>query len=400
MDGPAAEETVVKFLILGAGELGYALTYDLIRSPKTEMVVVADRDKDKVQKLKDTLADEKIVPVELDCSNAEYVAELMNSATVSISCLPADLHYEMAKLALLAKANFCYVENDPCQEILEKIELLHEVAEEEGVAIIPALGLTPGLVSILAMSAADSMDDLYEIKVRLGVLPQEKDDSMAQFLSPSFKTSYYKGSSRLIRDGKPLDLPALTEAEDIDLPSPIGSVQAFLTGRSLESLAQAYNKRVSYLDFKSIHYPGQLEKLTLLRDLGLLDTEKLDLDSQTPTSVVPEEVLKKLLEKVEVADTADLVVIRIIVTGLNEEKPIQHIFECIDYGDQADKISAYSKMTAFPASIIAQLIAREDIKEKGVLKQEQVVPARLFLAELDSRGILLTMTERAPAMKD
>ena len=100
------------------------------------------------------------------------------------------------------------------------------------------------------------------------------------------------------------------------------------------------------------------------------------------------------------ADTADLVVIRIIVTGLNEEKPIQHIFECIDYGDQADKISAYSKMTAFPASIIAQLIAREDIKEKGVLKQEQVVPARLFLAELDSRGILLTMTERAPAMKD
>jgi len=54
-------------------------------------------------------------------------------------------------------------------------------------------------------------------------------------------------------------------------------------------------------------------------------------------------------------------------------------------------------MTAFPASIIAQMLARNDIKERGVLRQESVVPIKLFLAEMDSRGINLQMIEREPA---
>ena len=76
----------MKFLILGAGELGYALTYDLIRSPKTEMVVVADRDKDKVQKLKDTLADEKIAKFIGQESRYEFFAKFqqLNKQVMSL----------------------------------------------------------------------------------------------------------------------------------------------------------------------------------------------------------------------------------------------------------------------------------------------------------------------------
>jgi hypothetical protein len=42
------------------------------------------------------------------------------------------------------------------------------------------------------------------------------------------------------------------------------------------------------------------------------------------------------------------------------------------------------------------MMARGDISDRGVLKQETSVPVKLFLAELESRGIKLTMTERAP----
>ena len=111
------------------------------------------------------------------------------------------------------------------------------------------------------------------------------------------------------------------------------------------------------------------------------------------------QLLHKLLSEKLPKDEPDVVLLRVMVTGLKERKPVQIIWECIDYADQAAGLSAMMRMTAFPASIIAQMIARGDIAERGVLRQETAVPVKLFLAEMDSRGISLKMIERAPVYK-
>jgi lysine 6-dehydrogenase len=98
-------------------------------------------------------------------------------------------------------------------------------------------------------------------------------------------------------------------------------------------------------------------------------------------------------------DEPDVVLMRVIVTGLRDKKPLQLVWDCIDYADQAVNLSAMMRMTAFPASIVAQLIARGDISERGVLRQELAVPTRLFLAEMASRGVALQMVERQPVLK-
>lgn len=392
-----SKENMVRFLILGAGELGYSITHDLIRSPRTEMVVVADKDASKVQKLKESMADEKIVPVELDVEQEEYVAELMAKADVAISCLPATLHFDMAKLALSAKTSFCAVELCPDPELSERLKLLDEVAKDEGVAIIPSIGLAPGLISILAVSAADSLDELYEIKIRLGVLPVENEGSLDEFRAKSFNPREFLHPVKLIKEGKVLEVPALTEADTLDFPAPIGKTEVFLSYGGAGRLPELYKGRIRHLDFKSIHYPGFLDRVSLLKDLGLFSNKAVELPSGK--DVIPSELTEKLLSA-DALEAADLVVIKIIVTGVKDEKPIQHVFDCVDYGDPAERISACTRMTAYPASIVAQMLAREDIKGKGVLIPEEVVPARLFLAELDSRGIRLTMTERAPVVKD
>lgn len=392
-----SKENLVRFLILGAGRLGYSITHDLIRSPRTEMVVLADRDADTVKKLKETMADEKIVPVELDVSQEEYAAELMAKADVVISCLPRVLHYDMAKLALSAKTSFCAVENSPDPELTGRLQLLDEVAKDEGVAIIPSIGLSPGLISILAISAADSLDELYEIKIRLGILPVENEGNLDEFRIKSFNPREFLHPVKLIKEGKVLEVPALTEQESLDFPAPIGKTEAFLSFGGAGRLPELYKGRIRHLDFKSIHYPGYLDRVALLKELGLFSNQSLQLPSGI--EVVPCELTEKLLSQTA-QEAADLVVIKITATGVKDDKPIQHVFDCVDYGDPAERIGAFTRMTAYPASIIAQMLAREDIKGKGVLAPEEVVPARLFLAELDSRGIRLTMTERAPVVKD
>jgi saccharopine dehydrogenase-like NADP-dependent oxidoreductase len=75
----------VKFLVLGAGKMGYAVAYDLIRGTKVEKVVVADSNTENLKELVKRLPDEKIIPVELDVTNEEELAQLMAEKLTSLS---------------------------------------------------------------------------------------------------------------------------------------------------------------------------------------------------------------------------------------------------------------------------------------------------------------------------
>lgn len=379
--------------------MGHAITFDLIRSPKVEQVVVADKNINSVQSLKEKMADQKIVPIELDVTNHEYVAELMHSADITVSCLPYHFNYDLAKLALQSKSHFCDLGGN--HEIAEKIFLLDDVAKEEGVTIIPDLGLAPGLVSILAVCAAESMDELYEIKMRVGGIPQEPENLLleyGQFFSIEGLINEYVEPCTIIRDGKVYEVPPLSDLEHLEFPKPIGELEAFNTSGGISTLPVTYKDKVKHLDYKTLRYKGHLEKIKLLMDLGLFSNEPVQTSSNK--NVIPRELTTELLKEKISKDIADLIVLRVTVTGIVDKKPIQNVWECIDYGDEADGLSAMARMTTFPASIIAQMIARGDISERGVLRQENVVPVKLFLAELASRGINLSMAERAPALKE
>ena len=65
------------------------------------------------------------------------------------------------------------------------------------------------------------------------------------------------------------------------------------------------------------------------------------------------------------------------ITHMNEHPPME------EWGGKA----AYYKNIAIPLSIGAQMIARGDIKERGVLPPESVIDPALFFAELKKRGI-------------
>src|SRR3990167_7366203 len=140
--------------------MGYAVAYDLIRGSKVEKVVVADSNTDNLKELVKRLPDEKIIPVELDFTNEEELAQLMAEIDVAVSCITYKHNYELAKIALATKTHF--VDLGGNEEIVAKEFMLDELAKEQGVTIIPDLGLAPGLVSLLAVSAAESFDEIYD----------------------------------------------------------------------------------------------------------------------------------------------------------------------------------------------------------------------------------------------
>jgi lysine 6-dehydrogenase len=84
------------------------------------------------------------------------------------------------------------------------------------------------------------------------------------------------------------------------------------------------------------------------------------------------------------------VLVRLDVTGTadGEEKHLR--YDIIDRFDESTGLSAMMRTTAFPASIIAQMMARGDIIKKGAIPQERCVPPVEFVRELDARKIRIT----------
>lgn len=385
------------FLVLGAGRIGYAVAFDLIRSPRVEQVILADHDLARLKSVKQQLGDAKVTPVELDITRSKDVVELMSRSSVAIGCVGYSHNYELAKSALKARCHF--VDLGGNEEMVAKQFLLHDLAKEQDITIIPDLGLAPGLVSILAVSAADSLDELYEIRLRVGGIPVEPVAPLnySQVFSIDGLINEYCEDVTVIRDGKLMVLPSLTELETIDFPKPFGTLEAFATSGGASTLPQSYQGKIQHLDYKTIRYPGHCAQMALIKHLGLMSSQPIKLPSGV--EVAPRQILHHALSEKLSKDEPDVVLLRVTVTGMRDRKPLQLVWECIDYADQAQSLSAMMRMTAFPASAIAQMIARGDIGERGVLRQEHGIPVKLFLAELASRGINLSLTERAPVQE-
>jgi lysine 6-dehydrogenase len=384
----------VKFLVLGAGRQGYAVAYDLIRSPRVEQVIIADKDANRVKQLADMLADDKVIPVELDATNNSEVTDLMSRCGAAISCVNYHHNYELSKAALESGSSL--VDLGGNDDIVAKQFLLDELAKERGITIIPNLGLAPGVVSLLAVTAAEAFDELYEIRLRVGGVPIDPEGlfmGYAQSFAMDGLINEYVEDVTVIRDGQLMRLPSLSGLEPIEFPKPFGVMEAFSTSGGISTMPLTYEGKIQNMDYKTIRYPGHCEKIKLLKDLGLMSSEPVQLAN---LQVQPRELLSHLLSEKLKQDEPDAVLVRVVVTGVKDKKPSQVVWDCVDYNNQADGLTAMMRMTAFPASIIAQMIARGDIAQRGVLRQETVVPVKLFLAELASRGINLTMSERAP----
>jgi len=383
----------VKFLVLGAGQIGYAVVYDLIRSPRVDKIALADCDADHLAFVGERLPDDRLVPCRIDVNNFDEVANLMSEVDVAISCVTYQHNYELSKAALQAGTNFCDLGGS--EEILSRQFLLDELARERNMVIVPGCGLAPGLVSILAAAAAETMEEIYEIRLRVGDLPTQPQPPLnyARSFSIDWLINQYVEEATIIRDGKLMQVPSLSDLEQIHFPAPFHTLEAFATSGGIATLPQTFSGRVQHLDYKTIRYRGHCEQIKLLRDLGLFGLDPVGVDS---TTVTPRDLMRTLLLQKLPSEEPDVVLLRIIVTGVKDEKPTQVVWDAVDYMDQAAGLSAMMRMTAFPASIVAQLIARGDITEKGVLALEKTVPAALFLAEMASRGVNLMMVEKVP----
>ena len=373
----------MKILVLGAGRMGHGAVYDLVHnSSDVEKVTVADFHLDKAEQMASTVGG-NIEPRQIDTSDYAASLDVIRGHDSVISCVNYWYNEQLSIAAIEAKPNFCDLGGN--NYVVDKQLALDNKAKTAGINIIPDCGLAPGMVSILAMHGTKQFDDVEEIHIRVGGLPQKPQPPLDYQLVFSVEglINEYIEVARVIRDGKITDVESMTELESLSFDG-FPPLEAFQTSGGTSTLPDTFLGKVRELDYKTIRYAGHCDKFKAMIDLGLCSSDEMIHENRM---ITPRRVFAELLEKHLPADRPDYVLVRLDFVGVKDGDRKRLRYDIVDKLDEQTGLSAMMRTTAFPASIIAQMMARGDVLTLGATPQEKAIDPDKFVAELERRNI-------------
>ena len=376
----------MKILVLGAGRMGYGAVYDLLNNSRdVERVTIADLHLKKAEDVASAVGTLKVDPRQIDISDLAASLELMRGHDSVISCVNYWYNGSLSRAAIEAQANFCDLGGN--NYVVDEQLAMDADAKAAGINIIPDCGLAPGMVSILAMHGAKQFDQVEEIHIRVGGLPQQPVPPLNYQLVFSVEglINEYVEVARVIRDGRVTEVESMTEIEPLEFDG-FPPLEAFQTSGGTSTLPDTFLGKIHELDYKTIRYAGHCEKFKTMIDLGLCSSDKIVVDHQKVTA---RKVFGELLQKHLPADGPDYVLVRLDFVGKKDGETKKLRYDIVDKLDETTGLSAMMRTTAFPASIIAQMTARGDVLMRGATPQEKAIDPDKFVAELERREIKL-----------
>jgi lysine 6-dehydrogenase len=375
----------MKMLVLGAGLQGCACAYDLLQSPAVGGVTLADLRPDHLPPFLAGDWGGRLTTVRLDVTDPVAVRETLRGHTAVMSAIPYYYTGPMARAAVEAGCHFADLGGNT--EIVFEQKKLDDQAVAKGISIIPDCGLAPGMVNILAAEGIRRLDRAQQVKIYVGGLPQHPEPPLNYQIVYSLEGAldYYTTPSWVLRDGKPIQVDALSELEAVDFPQPVGTLEAFHTGGGISTLPFAYEGKIDVMEYKTLRYPGHAAIMRPIRELGLLGAKPIEVKGKP---VVPRDVfIAAVHPRLHKPQGQDLVALRVSVTGQKGGKPARVAFRLIDRYDAVHGISAMMRTTGYSLSITGQMQAKGRIALKGVHTPDEAVPFGPYVEELGKRGV-------------
>src|SRR5437773_3210860 len=328
----------MKMLVLGAGLQGSACAFDLLQHKDVTEVRLADIRIDHVEPFLAPYSGKNLIPTRLDVRDHNAVLGLMGEADAVMCALPYYFNYDMAVCAVDAGVHFCDLGGNT--EIVSQQKTLNDRAREEGVSVIPDCGLAPGMVNILAEHGIRQMDRVESVKIFVGGLPQNPEPPLNYQIVYSLEgvLDYYTTLSWVLRKGKRTQMKALSEIEPVYFGGSLGELEGFHTAGGLSTMAFRYEGKIPTMEYKTLRYPGHAKIMEAIRDLGLLDTEPVEVKG---VRVVPRDLVVSVIgPKLTKPNSRDIVALRVMVEGKKSGKKKKIGWELVDRFDVSRGISA------------------------------------------------------------
>jgi lysine 6-dehydrogenase len=374
----------------GAGAMGRITVRDLAETASRGIDnIVADRDLGAARQVAARLP-RRVRVVAVDAGNPAAVTRALAGTTVLVNACHHDFNLRVMDAAMAIGSHYCDLGglfHVTRQQLRRNTEF-----RRAGLLALCGIGSAPGIVNVMARARADRLEQVDEIHVavatvdrtlRSGTSPLQTSYSLHTVLDEASRPAavFTHGALRFV--------PALSGAEAVDFPRPIG--RAFpvrVLHSELATLPRSFrHKGVREVSFR-IAFPGDLtDRLRFVHALGLTGTEPIDASG---ARVVPRDVLLALLSRrpppPAVGPRDEYEVLRVVLRGRRASRTVEDVIDCHVPGMPAWDVGV-DVDTGAPPSIVAQMIVAGAITVRGVLPPEQAVPPEPFFRELKRRGM-------------
>jgi len=381
----------MKVLIIGCGNIGSVSAQDLVKSVPSTEIVVADKNEKRAKDVAERIEKDNVSWTGLDTSNHGELVNTLKGFDLAMGFLPGKLGYGLCKACIDAGKDLVDV-----SYMAENPMTLNASAAKAGVTIVPDCGLAPGISNVLVGHAVGKLDEVKAVHVMVGGLPEKPVPPLGYTItwSPESLIDEYTRKVVIVKKGRKVEIEALSGVEAITFPK-VGELEAFYTD-GLRTLLYTM-ENVEEMWEKTLRYLGHAEKIKAFQTLGFFDEKKINVEG---VNVSPRKLTVKLIgEKLWKPEVKDIVVLKVEVVGVENGKKTSYSYHLLDNYDKKQGITAMARTTAYPASIVAQLMLKKAVKEKGVVPPEKIGMDKKLFSQfsdgLKKRGIKVSETRVA-----
>lgn len=379
-----------RYAVIGAGMQGTAAAFDLARFGRADEVRILDIDhrraRDAASRVNALLGREIAKSGIVNASDKTSASQVLEGMSACLSAVPYFLNVSLTRAAIDARVHFNDLGGNT-DVVLKQLDM-DDAARAAGVSIVPDCGVAPGMANTLAVHGMQALDESRHVRIRCGGLPKNPNLPLGykRLFSLEGLTDQYFGKALILRGGRVAEIDTFEEVESLELPQPIGPVEAFVTSGGASTCPYTFVGKLESYDYKTIRYPGHYEKMKLFKDMGFIGENVIEIAGHP---VVPRQFFHVLMERVwDHPEEPDLLVLRVDVEGVKDNRRVRYRSLVLDASDRETGFTATERTTAFAASIVTALMAQGRTPPGAVPLETSVDPGD-FVRELGKRDISL-----------
>ncbi len=348
-----------KIMILGAGNIGKAVAYDLREEYE---VHVGDLNVKALEEIEDFAQG-----VILDVSDKDHLVDVLGDFDLVVGTLPSRFGFASVEAAIEAgvdMVDISFMPEDPLE--------LDEKAGDAGVTVVVDAGFGPGMSNVFMGRIDEELDRIENCIIRLGGLPVHPEPPLYYKVtwSPYDLIEEYTRDARVIREGEEVVLDPFEEIRPFKIRGM--KLEEFYSD-GLRTLLDTIDAET--MEETTLRWPGHIEKIKVLRELGFFDEENLD------------STLKVILPLMKF-DSPDISILDVEAEGkAGDEKRRYHYFL---YDEATDGFTSMSRCTGFTGAVMARIVSEKSL-ESGIVPPEELGRDKILhdrmIEELKSRNI-------------
>ena len=352
-----------KILVLGMGLMGPTVARDCAEELEVSKVLGCDIDEAKLEAAKKYVDNPKFGVLKVSVTDHNALVKALKGFDAVVNCTTAKFSLSILNAAMEAKVNLLDLAGGGYPHEGD----IYDRAKEAGITVIPGCGVDPGLVDMLAGQAMEMMDEVEEVYFACGGLPKDPEPPLDyKIVFGGTKMPIRPGKVPMIADGKQVMVDRYDDVESIFVEG-LKDMETFYDGYPSSLLRLCLEKGVKTFKGKTVRYEGYVDKIIFLKDLGIIGEKPVSFQG---VEIAPVDFFHELIYPLVKFDALrgdkDLTILLVRVNGKKDSSDIQISYDLVDFYEEEKKITSMAKTTGYTAAIIARILARGDIPQRGI----------------------------------